>query len=136
MLELNLGATAAGTGLNSDPRYQKAVVAKLSELTGLALKPAEHLVEMTESQYAMLEAHGALKLLAVELTRISNDLRLMSSGPQTGLAEINLPAVQPGSSIMPGKVNPVCLRCSIWPVSRLLGTTRLLQWLCRQGSLS
>ena len=107
LLELNIGATAAGTGLNSDPRYQKAVVAKLSELTGLDLKPAEHLVEMTELQYAMAEAHGALKLLALELTRIANDIRLMSSGPQTGLAEINLPAVQPGSSIMPGKVNPV-----------------------------
>jgi aspartate ammonia-lyase len=107
LLELNIGATAAGTGLNSDPRYQKAVVAKLTELTGLDLKPAEHLVEMTESQYAMAEAHGALKLLALELTRIANDIRLMSSGPQTGLAEINLPAVQPGSSIMPGKVNPV-----------------------------
>jgi len=107
LLELNLGATAAGTGLNSDPRYQKAVVERLSELTGLPLKPAEHLVEMTQSQYAMAEAHGALKLLALELTRIANDLRLMSSGPQTGLAEINLPAVQPGSSIMPGKVNPV-----------------------------
>jgi aspartate ammonia-lyase len=107
LLELNLGATAAGTGLNSDPRYQKAVVARMSELTGLPLKPAEHLVEMTQSQFAMAEAHGALKLLALELTRIANDLRLMSSGPQTGLAEINLPAVQPGSSIMPGKVNPV-----------------------------
>lgn len=105
--ELNIGATAAGTGLNSDPRYQKSVVERLSEITGLSLKPAEHLVEMTQSQYAMAEAHGALKLLALELTRIANDLRLMSSGPQTGLAEINLPAVQPGSSIMPGKVNPV-----------------------------
>jgi aspartate ammonia-lyase len=107
LLELNIGATAAGTGLNSDPRYQKAVVERLSQLTELPLKPAEHLVEMTQSQYAMAEAHGALKLLALELIRIANDLRLMSSGPQTGLFEINLPAVQPGSSIMPGKVNPV-----------------------------
>src|SRR5207244_2660213 len=104
LCELNIGATAAGTGLNSDPRYQQAVVAKLSELTGLPLQPAGHLVEMTQSQSAMAEAHGALKLLAIELTRISNDLRLMSSGPQTGLAEIVLPPVQPGSSIMPGKV--------------------------------
>ena len=107
LAELNIGATAAGTGLNSDPRYQKQVVAKLSELTGLDLRPAEHLVEMTQSQYAMAEAHGALKLLALELIRIANDLRLMSSGPQTGLNEIKLPPVQPGSSIMPGKVNPV-----------------------------
>jgi aspartate ammonia-lyase len=107
LLELNIGATAAGTGLNSDPRYQKAVVERLSRLTELPLRPAEHLVEMTQSQYAMAEAHSALKLLALELIRIANDLRLMSSGPQTGLFEINLPAVQPGSSIMPGKVNPV-----------------------------
>src|SRR3954449_2011475 len=76
MLELNIGATAAGTGLNSDPRYQDAVVKKLAELSDLPLQPAGHLVEMTQTQYAMAEAHGALKLLALELTRIANDLRL------------------------------------------------------------
>jgi aspartate ammonia-lyase len=135
MLELNLGATAAGTGLNSDPRYQKAVVVKLSELTGLALKPAEHLVEMTESQYAMLEAHGALKLLAVELTRISNDLRLMSSGPQTGLAEINLPAVQPGSSIMPGKVNPVMLEMLNMACFQVIGNDTTITMAVQAGQL-
>jgi aspartate ammonia-lyase len=135
MLELNLGATAAGTGLNSDPRYQKAVVAKLSELTGLPLKPAEHLVEMTESQYAMLEAHGALKLLAVELTRISNDLRLMSSGPQTGLAEINLPAVQPGSSIMPGKVNPVMLEMLNMACFQVIGNDTTITMAVQAGQL-
>jgi aspartate ammonia-lyase len=135
MSELNLGATAAGTGLNSDPRYQKAVVAKLSELTGLQLKPAEHLVEMTESQYAMLEAHGALKLLAVELTRISNDLRLMSSGPQTGLSEINLPAVQPGSSIMPGKVNPVMLEMLNMACFQVIGNDTTITMAVQAGQL-
>jgi aspartate ammonia-lyase len=135
MLELNLGATAAGTGLNSDPRYQKAVVAKLSELTGLPLKPAEHMVEMTESQYAMLEAHSALKLLAVELTRIANDLRLMSSGPQTGLAEINLPAVQPGSSIMPGKVNPVMLEMLNMACFQVMGNDTTITLAVQAGQL-
>jgi aspartate ammonia-lyase len=135
LLELNIGATAAGTGLNSDPRYQKAVVAKLSELSGLDLKPAEHLVEMTESQYAMAEAHGALKLLAVELTRIANDLRLMSSGPQTGLAEINLPAVQPGSSIMPGKVNPVMAEMLNMACFQVIGNDTTITMAVQAGQL-
>jgi aspartate ammonia-lyase len=135
LLELNIGATAAGTGLNSDPRYQKAVVAKLSQLTSLDLKPAEHLVEMTESQYAMAEAHGALKLLAIELTRISNDLRLMSSGPQTGLAEINLPAVQPGSSIMPGKVNPVMAEMLNMACFQVIGNDTTITMAVQAGQL-
>ena len=135
MLELNLGATAAGTGLNSDPRYQQAVVAKLSELTGLPLKPAEHLVEMTQSQYAMAEAHGALKLLALELTRIANDLRLMSSGPQTGLSEINLPGVQPGSSIMPGKVNPVMLEMLNMACFQVIGNDTTITMAVQAGQL-
>ncbi len=135
LLELNIGATAAGTGLNSDPRYQKAVVTKLSELTGLPLKPAEHLVEMTESQYAMAEAHGALKLLALELTRIANDLRLMSSGPQTGLSEISLPAVQPGSSIMPGKVNPVLLEMLNMACFQVIGNDTTITMAVQAGQL-
>jgi aspartate ammonia-lyase len=133
--ELNIGATAAGTGLNSDPRYQQAVVAKLTELTGVPLKPAEHLVEMTESQYAMAEAHGALKLLALELTRIANDLRLMSSGPQTGLSEINLPAVQPGSSIMPGKVNPVMLEMLNMACFQVIGNDTTITMAVQAGQL-
>jgi aspartate ammonia-lyase len=135
LLELNIGATAAGTGLNSDPRYQQAVVAKLSELTGLPLKPAEHLVEMTQSQYAMAEAHGALKLLALELTRIANDLRLMSSGPQTGLSEINLPGVQPGSSIMPGKVNPVMLEMLNMACFQVIGNDTTITMAVQAGQL-
>lgn len=135
LLELNIGATAAGTGLNSDPRYQKAVVAKLGELAGLALQPAGHLVEMTQSQSAMAEAHGALKLLALELTRIANDLRLMSSGPQTGLAEINLPAVQPGSSIMPGKVNPVMLEMLNMACFQVIGNDMTITMAVQAGQL-
>jgi aspartate ammonia-lyase len=135
LLELNIGATAAGTGLNSDPRYQEAVVKKLSELTGLPLQPAGHLVEMTQTQYAMAEAHGALKLLALELTRIANDLRLMSSGPQTGLAEIVLPPVQPGSSIMPGKVNPVMAEMLNMACFQVIGNDTTITMAVQAGQL-
>ncbi|MBF6612256.1 MAG: aspartate ammonia-lyase [Chloroflexi bacterium] len=135
LLELNIGATAAGTGLNSDPRYQKAVVAKLSELTGLPLEPAGNLVEMTESQMAMAETHASLKLLAVELTRIANDLRLISSGPQTGLAEIVLPPVQPGSSIMPGKVNPVMAEMLNMACFQVIGNDTTITMAVQAGQL-
>ena len=135
LLELNIGATAAGTGLNSDPRYQKAVVEKLAALTGFPLQPAGHLVEMTESQSAMAEAHGALKLLALELVRISHDLRLMSSGPQTGLAEITLPPVQPGSSIMPGKVNPVMSEMLSMACFQVIGNDTTITMAVQAGQL-
>jgi aspartate ammonia-lyase len=135
MLELNIGATAAGTGLNSDPRYQVEVVKKLAELTGLPLQPAGHLVEMTQTQYAMAEAHGSLKLLALELTRIANDLRLMSSGPQTGLAEIVLPPVQPGSSIMPGKVNPVMAEMLNMACFQVIGNDTTITMAVQAGQL-
>jgi aspartate ammonia-lyase len=135
LLELNIGATAAGTGLNSDPRYQKAVVQKLAELTGFPLRPAGNLVEMTESQSAMAEAHSALKLLALELTRIANDLRLMSSGPQTGFGEIVLPPVQPGSSIMPGKVNPVMAEMLNMACFQVIGNDTTMTMAVQAGQL-
>lgn len=135
LLELNIGATAAGTGLNSDPRYQAAVVTKLAELTGFELYPAGHLVEMTQSQSALGEAHAALKMLAVELTRISNDLRLMSSGPQTGFAEIVLPPVQPGSSIMPGKVNPVMAEMLNMACFQVIGNDTTMTMAVQGGQL-
>ncbi|MDO8684885.1 MAG: aspartate ammonia-lyase [Armatimonadota bacterium] len=103
---LNIGATAVGTGINSHPEYRERVVRRLRELTGLPLKPAENLFEVTQSMADFARVSSALRGVALELIRISGDLRLLSSGPRTGLAEINLPAVQPGSSIMPGKVNP------------------------------
>ncbi len=104
---INMGATAVGTGLNADPAYIKSVCRHLHELTGLDLVRAEDLVDATQNSDAFVEMSGALKTLAVNLSKIANDLRLMASGPRAGLAEITLPAVQPGSSIMPGKVNPV-----------------------------
>src|SRR5436190_1671790 len=135
LLELNIGATAAGTGLNSDPRYQQAVVHKLTHLTGFPLQPAGNLVEMTESQLAMAETHATLKLLAIELTRIANDLRLMSSGPQTGFAEIELPPVQPGSSIMPGKVNPVMAEMLNMACFQVIGNDTTMTMALQAGQL-
>ncbi|WP_425806657.1 aspartate ammonia-lyase [Desulfitobacterium sp. Sab5] len=104
---INMGATAVGTGLNADPKYIEAVSELLRELTGLPLIRANNLVDATQNTDAFLEVSGALKTLAVNLSKIANDLRLMASGPRTGFGEINLPPMQPGSSIMPGKVNPV-----------------------------
>ncbi len=106
-LEINMGATAIGTGINSDPDYADKVVAHLRKITGLELKNAENLVEATQDTGSFVMYSSAIKRLAVKLSKISNDLRLLSSGPRTGINEINLPPMQPGSSIMPGKVNPV-----------------------------
>jgi aspartate ammonia-lyase len=105
--ELGLGGSAVGTGVNTHPRYQQLVVKKLSEITHQKLIPSDDLRYAMQSNLAMSVASSALRNLALELIRIANDLRLLSSGPNTGLAEILLPALQPGSSIMPGKVNPV-----------------------------
>jgi aspartate ammonia-lyase len=104
--ELGIGGSAAGTGLNTDPAYAKKTVEYLAKQTGIPFRPAADLREAMQSQRPISEASSALKNLAVELSRICNDLRLLCSGPTTGFAEIVLPAVQAGSSIMPGKVNP------------------------------
>ena len=106
-LEVNMGGTAIGTGINADPRYPQLVVDQLRRITGLDIVLAENLVEATPDTGAFVMFSGVLKRAAVKLSKMCNDLRLLSSGPRCGLAEINLPPVQPGSSIMPGKVNPV-----------------------------
>ncbi|HEU0054992.1 MAG TPA: aspartate ammonia-lyase [Longimicrobium sp.] len=105
--EINMGATAIGTGINTDPRYAEVVCRRLAEVTGLDLVTAPDLIEATSDTGAFVQLSGILKRVAVKLSKICNDLRLLSSGPRTGLNEINLPPMQPGSSIMPGKVNPV-----------------------------
>ncbi|MDA8234552.1 MAG: aspartate ammonia-lyase [Clostridia bacterium] len=107
LLEINMGATAVGTGLNADPYYIERVTFHLREISGFSLKRAANLVDATQNADVYVEVSGQLKTLAVNLSKLANDLRLMASGPRTGLGEINLPPVQPGSSIMPGKVNPV-----------------------------
>ena len=104
--ELNLGATAVGTGLNAGDDYTTIAIGHLSKLTALTLLPAVDRFRVTQSMGDVLAYSGAMRRLSVELSKIASDLRLLSSGPRAGLAEIRLPAVQPGSSIMPGKVNP------------------------------
>jgi aspartate ammonia-lyase len=104
--ELNVGATAVGTGLNAGAEFAAEVAGRLSRAIGVPLRPADNPFRVTQSMGDILEYSGALRRLAVELNKIASDLRLLASGPRAGLAEIVLPAVQPGSSIMPGKVNP------------------------------
>ena len=104
---VNMGATAVGTGLNADATYIKRVVEILAKRSGFPLINAENLVDATQNTDAYTEVSAALKVCMINLSKICNDIRLMASGPRTGLGEINLPARQPGSSIMPGKVNPV-----------------------------
>jgi aspartate ammonia-lyase len=104
--ELNLGATAVGTGLNAGTRYTTRAIDELREMTGLALMPATNRFRVTQSMGDVVGYVGTLRRLAIELGKIASDLRLLSMGPMAGLSEIRLPAVQPGSSIMPGKVNP------------------------------
>ena len=105
--EINLGATAIGTGITADPRYAEAVRRHLEEVTGIPQETAPDLIEATADAGIFMTLSGTLKRAAVKLSKICNDLRLLSSGPQAGLGEIHLPARQAGSSIMPGKVNPV-----------------------------
>jgi aspartate ammonia-lyase len=105
--EINLGATAIGTGLNAPPSYAEMVTQKLKDLSGVPVIKSQNLVEATQDAGAYVQLSGVLKRVAVKLSKISNDLRLLSSGPRAGLGEINLPPMAPGSSIMPGKVNPI-----------------------------
>ena len=105
--EINLGATAIGTGINAHPEYANLVCRRLSEITGIPLITAPNLIEATQDCGAFVQVSGVLKRVAVKLSKTCNDLRLLSSGPRAGLNEINLPPMQAGSSIMPGKVNPV-----------------------------
>ena len=105
--EINMGATAIGTGINTHPDYANLVVAELSKISGVELVLASNLVEATSDTGAFVTFSGVLKRVSVKISKICNDLRLLSSGPRTGFNEINLPPMQPGSSIMPGKVNPV-----------------------------
>ncbi|HEX9044317.1 MAG TPA: aspartate ammonia-lyase [Candidatus Limnocylindrales bacterium] len=133
--EQNIGATAVGTGLNAEPEYIRLVIGFLSEQTGHQLRTAEHLVQATQSMQPMLEVSAALRGIAVDLIKISEDLRIMSSGPMTGFAEIVLPAVQPGSSIMPGKVNPVMAECLSMVCFHVIGNDTAVTWAASAGQL-
>jgi len=119
--ELAIGGTAVGTGINAHPDLPGKVVERLSAATGVRFRLAENHFEAQGAQDALLEASGALRTVAVSLLKIANDLRWMGSGPRTGLGELNLPAVQPGSSIMPGKVNPVICEAVMMVAAQVVG---------------
>jgi len=133
--ELGIGGTATGTGINTPVGYRQRVVAHLRIMTGLELEPVEDLREAMQSQLAISAVSGSLRNLALELTRITNDLRLLASGPQTGLAEILLPSVQPGSSIMPGKVNPSMLECMNQICFHVIGSDTTIAFAVQAGQL-
>lgn len=135
LLPLGIGGSAVGTGLNTAPGYAAAVVKRLSAMTGLELTTSEDMREAMQSMRPMAEVSSALKNLALELTRIANDLRLLASGPKTGLAEISLPAVAPGSSAMPGKVNPSMLEMLNMVCNQVIGCDLAVSGAVQAGQL-
>jgi aspartate ammonia-lyase len=135
LLQLGLGGTAVGTGLNAEPRYIEQVVEFIREETGFPVVTAPNLIEATQNMDAFVVLSSALKGTAVNLTRIANDLRLLSSGPMTGLNEINLPPVQPGSSIMPGKVNPVILEMVNMVSFQVMGADTVVTFAAQAGQM-
>ena len=135
LLEVNLGATAIGTGLNTPPDYQSTVVGHLREITGLDIRGAHDLLEATSDTGAYVSMHAAIKRLAVKLSKICNDLRLLSSGPRAGLGEIRLPERQAGSSIMPAKVNPVIPEVVNQVCFKVMGNDVALTFAAEAGQL-
>ncbi|MEU9198439.1 class II fumarate hydratase [Streptomyces sp. NPDC048332] len=121
LAELPLGGTAVGTGINTPPGFSAAVIAEVARVTGLPLTEARNHFEAQGARDGLVETSGQLRTIAVSLTKISNDLRWMASGPRTGLAEISLPDLQPGSSIMPGKVNPVIPEAVLMVAAQVTG---------------
>ncbi len=135
LLELPLGGTAVGTGTNAHPRYRDVAIGHLSEMTGLEVKPARDLRESMQSRQGIAAYSGGLRALAIELGRIANDLRLLGSGPTSGLAEVKLPPVQPGSSIMPGKVNPVMSECLNMLCFQVMGNDHAVAMAAQAGQM-
>jgi len=133
--EINMGATAIGTGINAHPDYAKTVEVKLQEVTGRPFVTAGDLIEATQDTGAYVQISGVLKRVATKMSKICNDLRLLSSGPRTGFGEINLPAMQPGSSIMPGKVNPVIPEVVNQVCFQVIGTDIAVTLACEGGQL-
>ncbi|MCD8477695.1 MAG: aspartate ammonia-lyase [Sulfurospirillum sp.] len=133
--EINMGATAIGTGINAHPDYATTVERKLQEVTGRPFVTAGDLIEATQDTGAYVQISGVLKRVATKMSKICNDLRLLSSGPRTGFGEINLPAMQPGSSIMPGKVNPVIPEVVNQVCFQVIGTDIAVTLACEGGQL-
>ncbi len=132
---LGIGGTASGSGLNAHPEFHARMVKKLSDLTGLELRGSDDLFECMQSQGDAVFFSAALRNLATDLGRIANDLRLLSSGPTTGLDEVNLPVVQPGSSIMPGKVNPVMAEMTNMVCYQVIGNDACIQQAGQAGQI-
>ena len=132
--EVPQGGTATGTGINTPKGFPQAVIANLAKETGLPITEARDHFEAQGARDALVEVSGALKVLAVSLTKINNDLRWMGSGPNTGLAEITIPDLQPGSSIMPGKVNPVIPEAVLMVCARVIGNDATITWAGASGS--
>ena len=135
LMVLGLGGSAAGTGLNTHPQYRMRVVEVLSELLNFPLEPAPHLMAAMQSMGAFVNVSGALRNLAQDLAKISHDLRLMDSGPKTGFKEIQLPPVQPGSSIMPGKYNPVMAEMTSMVCFQVMGYDNAIAFAAQAGQL-
>jgi aspartate ammonia-lyase len=133
LLEIAIGGTATGTGANAPPGYREAVIAHIRELTNLDLIPAKNSFEALQSRAQMAAFSGSLRELSFELIRIANDLRLMGSGPTAGFDEIVLPPVQPGSSIMPGKVNPVMPECADMIAFQIIGNDTVVTLAAQAG---
>jgi aspartate ammonia-lyase len=133
--ELGLGGSAVGTGLNTHPEYRTGAVTNLSRISGQSLYPAGDLRWAMQSNAVMAQVSGALRGLALEMIRISNDLRLLSSGPNTGFNEIHLPSLQPGSSIMPGKVNPVMAELAAMVSFQVVGNDAAVAMAVQAGQL-
>jgi len=135
LCRLGIGGTAVGTGLTTHPGYRQRVIEELAKMTGDPLEPAPDTFEAMQSMAPFARLSGELRALALELTRICNDLRLLASGPNTGLAEITLPPVQPGSSIMPGKVNPVICECMNMICFQVIGNDLTIAMATQAGQL-
>ena len=135
LCQLGLGGSAVGTGLNTAKGYREDIIRELAKFSGLPLEPAKDMREAMQSQRPLAELSASLRNLALELTRILNDLRLLSSGPTTGLAEINLPATAPGSSIMPGKVNPSILEMCNMVAFHVIGADTTVALAVQAGQL-
>jgi fumarate hydratase class II/aspartate ammonia-lyase len=135
LCETGLGGSAAGTGLNTVPGYAVHIAGELARLTGEPVRAADDLAAQMQSMHDLQQLSGAIRALALELTRIANDMRLLASGPRTGFAEIELPAVQPGSSIMPGKVNPVMFEMLNQVCYQVLGQDHAIAMMTQAGQL-
>lgn len=135
LLELGLGGTAVGTGLNTPKDYRDVVIVELQKLTGMEFKKAENYFEAMQSMFPFVHLSNAIANLSLDLIRIANDLRLLSSGPRTGLAEIKLPAVQPGSSIMPGKINPSIAEMLNMVCFQVIGNNTTISLAAQAGQL-